>query len=62
VGKALERLKPHYVCNWLKEVSKTHLEVILSCLLPHPVEYARVGGHWYVPLLETITVVVYIRI
>lgn len=35
-----------YIYNWLQEVSKTYFEVILSCLLPHPVEYARVGGHW----------------
>ncbi|XP_062580313.1 protein unc-79 homolog [Saccostrea cucullata] len=35
-----------YVCDWLDEVAKTHFEVIVSCLLPHPVEYARVGGFW----------------
>ena len=46
VGNALERLKPEYICKWLKEVNKTHFEVIVSCLLPHPVEYARVGGFW----------------
>ncbi|XP_074643701.1 protein unc-79 homolog [Tubulanus polymorphus] len=46
VGNALERLKPEYIYNWLQDVSKNYLEVILSCLLPHPVEYARVGGHW----------------
>ncbi|XP_052767692.1 protein unc-79 homolog [Mya arenaria] len=46
VGNALERLKPEYICKWLREVNKTHFEVIVSCLLPHPVEYARVGGFW----------------
>ncbi|XP_056021737.1 protein unc-79 homolog isoform X2 [Ostrea edulis] len=46
VGNALERLKDEYVCDWLDEVAKTHFEVIVSCLLPHPVEYARVGGFW----------------
>ncbi|XP_052267084.1 protein unc-79 homolog [Dreissena polymorpha] len=46
VGNALERLKPEYICKWLREVNKTHFEVIVSCLLPHPVEYARVGGVW----------------
>ena len=35
-----------YICGWLKLVSKNHFEVILSCLLPHPVDYARVGGYW----------------
>lgn len=37
-----------YVCDWLDEVAKTHFEVIVSCLLPHPAEYARVGGFWSV--------------
>ncbi|XP_071164350.1 protein unc-79 homolog isoform X1 [Mytilus edulis] len=46
IGNALERLKPDYIYDWLEEVSKTHFEVIVSCLLPHPVEYARVGGFW----------------
>ncbi|XP_053376174.1 protein unc-79 homolog isoform X2 [Mercenaria mercenaria] len=46
VGNALERLKPDYICKWLKDVNKTHFEVVVSCLLPHPVEYARVGGFW----------------
>ena len=35
-----------YVYKWLQAISQTHFEVILSCLLPHPVEYARVGGYW----------------
>ncbi|XP_064602074.1 protein unc-79 homolog isoform X2 [Liolophura sinensis] len=46
VGNALEKLKPEYVYKWLQRVNKTHFEVIVSCLLPHPVEYARVGGYW----------------
>ncbi|ESO85360.1 hypothetical protein LOTGIDRAFT_154853 [Lottia gigantea] len=46
VGNALERLKPEYIYSWLQDVNKTHFEVIVSCLLPHPVEYSRVGGFW----------------
>ncbi|XP_041355146.1 protein unc-79 homolog isoform X3 [Gigantopelta aegis] len=46
VGNALERLKPEYIYNWLQEVMKTHFEVVVSCLLPHPVEYSRIGGFW----------------
>ncbi|XP_066903218.1 protein unc-79 homolog isoform X4 [Halyomorpha halys] len=42
----LERLKTDYVCNWMNEVCQTHFGVFVSCLLPHPPEYARVGGHW----------------
>ncbi|XP_043258139.1 protein unc-79 homolog [Colletes gigas] len=43
---ALEKLKTEYVCGWLAEVMKTHYEVFISCLLPHPADYVRVGGHW----------------
>ncbi|KAK6182809.1 hypothetical protein SNE40_010404 [Patella caerulea] len=46
VGNALERLKPEYIYSWLQDVMKTHFEVVVSCLLPHPVEYSRVGGFW----------------
>ncbi|XP_042883659.1 protein unc-79 homolog isoform X4 [Penaeus japonicus] len=45
-GTAIERLKSEYIHNWLQDVCKTHFEVFVSCLMPHPVEYARVGGHW----------------
>lgn len=43
---ALEKLKTEHVCGWLSEVMKTHYEVFISCLLPHPADYVRVGGHW----------------
>ncbi|XP_046744184.1 protein unc-79 homolog isoform X3 [Diprion similis] len=49
VGQAestLEKLKTDYVCGWLSEIAKTHYEVFISCLLPHPTDYVRVGGHW----------------
>lgn len=42
----LERLKTDYVCSWLNTVCETHFKVFISCLLPHPADYARVGGHW----------------
>ncbi|KAK9889170.1 hypothetical protein WA026_004451 [Henosepilachna vigintioctopunctata] len=42
----LEKLKTESVCTWLREIIKTHNDVFVSCLLPHPPEYARVGGHW----------------
>ncbi|KAK7086039.1 Protein unc-79, partial [Halocaridina rubra] len=45
-GSAIERLKSENIHNWLQEVCKTHFEVFVSCLLPHPEDYARVGGHW----------------
>ncbi|XP_031336357.1 protein unc-79 homolog [Photinus pyralis] len=42
----LEKLKTENVCGWLKDLSKSHYKLFISCLLPHPPEYARVGGHW----------------
>lgn len=43
----LEKLKTENVCGWLRDISKTHYKLFISCLLPHPPEYARIGGHWY---------------
>ncbi|XP_050714372.1 protein unc-79 homolog isoform X4 [Eriocheir sinensis] len=43
---SIERLKTEYIHNWLQDVCKTHFEVFVGCLMPHPVEHARVGGHW----------------
>lgn len=42
----LEKLKIENVCGWLRDISKSHYKLFISCLLPHPPEYARVGGHW----------------
>uniref|UniRef100_A0A8D8RWG0 Protein unc-79 homolog n=1 Tax=Cacopsylla melanoneura TaxID=428564 RepID=A0A8D8RWG0_9HEMI len=42
----LERLKKDYVCEWMGNICKSHFDVYVSCLLPHPPEYAKVGGHW----------------
>lgn len=35
-----------YVIPWLKSVVKEHHELVVALLLPHPVEYAKVGGVW----------------
>lgn len=43
---SIEKLKTEHVCDWLQRVKETHYQLLLSCLLPHPPEYARVGGHW----------------
>lgn len=43
---SLERLKSEYLHNWLQDVCKSHFDVFVGCLMPHPVEHARVGGHW----------------
>ena len=31
---------------WVQNIKKTHYEIILSTLLPHPPDFAKVGGHW----------------
>ncbi|XP_037730943.1 protein unc-79 homolog isoform X6 [Drosophila subpulchrella] len=46
VESTIEKLKVDHVCDWLKEICRIHYNVFISCLLPHPPEYARVGGHW----------------
>lgn len=46
IESSVEKLKVEHVCGWLKEICETHYKEFISCLLPHPPEYARVGGHW----------------
>lgn len=46
VESTLEKLKIDHICNWLKDIASSHNKVFISCLLPHPPEHARVGGHW----------------
>ncbi|VDL99008.1 unnamed protein product [Schistocephalus solidus] len=46
LGDLIERVKSEYIMKWVQEVQRTHLEVILAVLLPHPVEVARVGSCW----------------
>ncbi|XP_058465419.1 protein unc-79 homolog isoform X4 [Malaya genurostris] len=46
IESTLEKLKLDHVCEWLKDVCKSHYKEFIDCLLPHPPEYARVGGHW----------------
>lgn len=31
---------------WLKKVIENHVELVVSCLLPSPPDFARVGGVW----------------
>ncbi|CAF3245537.1 unnamed protein product [Rotaria socialis] len=46
IGSVLGKLKSEYVIPWLKSVVKEHHELVIALLLPHPVEYAKVGGIW----------------
>lgn len=46
VESTIEKLKMEHVCGWLKDICTSHYKEFISCLLPHPPEYARVGGHW----------------
>lgn len=45
-GSMLERLKSEYVHKFLMDVCETNFDVFAACLLPHPPDFARVGGHW----------------
>ncbi|KAM7364575.1 UNC-79 domain-containing protein isoform 2-T2 [Cochliomyia hominivorax] len=46
IERPIEKLKSEHVIGWLKEICRIHYNVFISCLLPHPPEYGRVGGHW----------------
>uniref|UniRef100_A0A8C4PWE9 Unc-79 homolog, NALCN channel complex subunit n=1 Tax=Eptatretus burgeri TaxID=7764 RepID=A0A8C4PWE9_EPTBU len=46
VGSIVEKLKPQFVTKWLKSVCDARFDVMVMCLLPKPMEFARVGGYW----------------
>lgn len=47
VGSLVEKLKPQFVTKWLKTVCDVRFDVMVMCLLPKPMEFARVsGGPW----------------
>lgn len=46
IESSIEKLKIEYVCGWLKDIARSHYKEFIACLLPHPPEYSRVGGHW----------------
>ncbi|KAF2986245.1 hypothetical protein EK904_009773 [Melospiza melodia maxima] len=43
VGSLVEKLKPQFVTKWLKTVCDVRFDVMVMCLLPKPMEFARVG-------------------
>jgi len=46
VGTSLDKLKMEFISNWLSKVNWMYYEVIVSCLLPHPPCYSRIGSCW----------------
>lgn len=44
VGSLVEKLKPQFVTKWLKTVCDVRFDVMVMCLLPKPMEFARVSG------------------
>ncbi|XP_011502414.1 PREDICTED: protein unc-79 homolog, partial [Ceratosolen solmsi marchali] len=46
IESMLEKLKIEYVRTWLFEIKQKYYNIFVSCLLPHPLDYVRVGGHW----------------
>lgn len=42
VGSLVEKLKPQFVTKWLKTVCDVRFDVMVMCLLPKPIEFARV--------------------
>ncbi|KAF5922981.1 hypothetical protein HPG69_013328, partial [Diceros bicornis minor] len=41
VGSLVEKLKPQFVTKWLKTVCDVRFDVMVMCLLPKPMEFAR---------------------
>lgn len=52
VGSLVEKLKPQFVTKWLKTVCEVRFDVMVMCLLPKPVEFARVRRHGHISIHE----------
>lgn len=35
-----------FILPWIKTVTENHFELVVSCLVPFPPEFAKVGGIW----------------
>ncbi|CAF4375464.1 unnamed protein product, partial [Didymodactylos carnosus] len=46
IGNTLGKLKTQHIIPWSKAVVKEHYELVVSILLPHPMDFAKVGGVW----------------
>ncbi|CAF0807608.1 unnamed protein product [Didymodactylos carnosus] len=46
VGNRLGTLKSEHIIPWIKAVVKEHYELVVSILLPNPMDFAKVGGVW----------------
>ncbi|KAA0710808.1 Protein unc-79 -like protein [Triplophysa tibetana] len=49
VGSLVEKLKPQFVTKWLKTVCDVRFDVMVMCLLPKPVEFARPLWECFMP-------------
>lgn len=47
-GSALEKLKGECIKGWIMGVKNQRMKVFISCLLPHPIDCSKIGGHWEV--------------
>ena len=45
-SNALESLKQDHIKTWIQTVMKRYENIVISCLLPQPPDYARVGRAW----------------
>jgi hypothetical protein len=45
-GELISKIRTQFVLPWIKTVIETHAELVISCLLPFPPDFAKVGGVW----------------
>jgi hypothetical protein len=45
-GELISKIRTQFVLPWIKTVIEAHSEIVISCLLPFPPDFAKVGGVW----------------
>ena len=45
-GELISKIRTQFVLPWIRSVIENHSELVISCLLPFPPDFAKVGGVW----------------
>jgi protein unc-79 len=45
-GELIAKMRTNHILPWIKTVIDNHFELVLSCLLPFPPDFLKIGGVW----------------
>lgn len=45
-GELISKIRAQYILPWIKTVIENHSELVISCLIPFPPDFTKIGGVW----------------